>query len=52
VHIAIDDIRDFDGVLKSRIARFKQKLADWLAPHRLTLGEARVHHVLIPMRGV
>lgn len=48
----IDDIRDFDAMLKRRIVRFRGKLREWLAPHRLTLAEARVHHVLIPMVGV
>ena len=50
--ICVDDVRDFDGALKRRISRFREKLADWLAPHRLTLAEARVHKVLIPMVGV
>jgi len=48
----IEDIRDFDSMLKRRIAAFQQKLRDWLAPHRLTLAEARVHKVLVPMVGV
>ena len=39
-------------MLKRRIVTFRQKLADQLAPHRLTLAEARVHKVLIPMVGV
>ncbi len=50
--IPVDDIRDYDAVLKKRIASFQTKLDDWLAPHRLTLAEARVHKVLIPMVGV
>ena len=50
--IPIDDIRDYDAVLKQRIARYQEKLDDWLAPYRLTLAEARVHKVLIPMVGV
>ena len=48
----IDDVRDFDAFLKQRIATFRQKLRDRLASHRLTLAEARVHRVLIPMAGV
>ena len=48
----IDDVRQFDTTLKKRIAGFREKLADWLAPNRLTLAEARVHKVLIPMVGV
>jgi len=48
----VDDVRDFDAMLKRRIKRFREKLRDWLAPHRLTLQEARVHRVLIPMVGV
>ncbi len=48
----IDDVRDFDAMLKRRVASFREKLADRLAPHRLTLGEAIVHKVLIPMVGV
>ncbi len=50
--IHIDDVRDFDEMLKRRCHRFQDKLRDWLAPHRLTLGEVRVHKVLIPMVGV
>ena len=50
--INVDDVRDFDGFLKKRISRFKENLADQLAPHHLTLAEARVHKVLIPMVGV
>ena len=50
--INIDDVRDFDGMLKRRIERFRVKLQDWLAPHRLTLADIRVHKVLIPMVGV
>jgi L-alanine-DL-glutamate epimerase-like enolase superfamily enzyme len=48
----VDDIRDFDTMLKRRIAGFREKLRDWLAPHRLTLDEIRVHKVLMPMVGV
>jgi L-alanine-DL-glutamate epimerase-like enolase superfamily enzyme len=48
----IDDVRDFDGMLKRRIGLYRQKLRDWLAPHRMTLRDARIHRVLIPMRGV
>jgi L-alanine-DL-glutamate epimerase-like enolase superfamily enzyme len=48
----IDDIRDFDVMLKRRIDLYREKLRDWLAPHRVTLEEARVHKVLIPMVGV
>src|SRR5262245_16689825 len=50
--INIDDIRDFDAMLKRRIELYREKLRDWLAPHRVTLEEARVHKVLIPMVGV
>ena len=50
--IDIDDVRAFDGLLKRRIRRFRGKLQDQLAPHRLTLAEVRVHKVLIPMVGV
>ncbi len=50
--ICVDDVRDFDAMLKRRIAAFRLKLSDWLSPHRLTLAEARVHKVLIPMVGV
>src|SRR5260370_39283476 len=48
----ISDVRDFDDMLKRRIGLYREKLKDWLAPHRLTLAEARVHKVLIPMVGV
>ena len=50
--IAADDIRDYDVAVKRRITSFQEKLRDRLAPHRLTLAEARVHKVLIPMVGV
>ena len=50
--LCLDDVREFDRVLKQRIAGFRSKLADWLAPHRLTLAEAAVQKVLIPMVGV
>lgn len=48
----VADVRDFDAMLQRRIALYREKLRDWLAPHRLTLAEARVHKVLIPMVGV
>jgi L-alanine-DL-glutamate epimerase-like enolase superfamily enzyme len=48
----LDDVRDFDEFLKERIAQFRHKLRDWLAPHPLTIREIRVHRVLIPMHGV
>ncbi|MDE0105457.1 MAG: mandelate racemase/muconate lactonizing enzyme family protein [Bryobacterales bacterium] len=47
-----DDVRAFDAMLKRRVGMFREKLADLLAPHRLTLDEARVHKVLVPMVGV
>ena len=50
--LSVGDIRDFDAMLKRRVATFRHKLADQLASHRLTLREARVHKVLIPMVGV
>ena len=50
--ICVDDIRDFDELLMRRIVSFRTRLREWLAPHRLTLAEARVHKVLIPMEGV
>src|SRR5438552_13466800 len=50
--INIEDIRDFDAMLKRRIARYREKLRDWLSPHRATLKESRVYKVLIPMTGV
>jgi len=48
----IDDIREFDAMLNRRIAGFREKLREWLRPHRLTLAEAKLHKVLIPMVGV
>lgn len=50
--ICVDDIKDFDAALKRRLEAYRGKLADWLAPHRLTVAEVRVHKVLIPMVGV
>lgn len=48
----IDDVRDFDAMLKRRGKGFKGKLRDWLAGKSLTLAEARVSRVLVPMVGV
>src|SRR5438876_7431385 len=48
----IDDVRDFDAMLKGRIDQYRSKLRDLLAPNRLTLREARRHKVLMPMVGV
>ena len=50
--LCIDDVREFDAILKRRIAAFRENLADLLAPHRLTLETVNVHKVLIPMVGV
>ena len=52
MHLNLDDVRDFDAMLKRRCGLYREKLADWLAPHKLTLAEARVHRVLVPMVGV
>jgi L-alanine-DL-glutamate epimerase-like enolase superfamily enzyme len=50
--LGVNDIRDYDLFLKQRIVGFRTKLKDWLAPYKLTLAEARVHRVLVPMVGV
>lgn len=50
--INVDDVRDFDAMLKNRIRLYQEKLCDWIAPHRLTFDQARVHKVLIPTVGV
>ena len=47
----VDDVRDFDSFLKSQCEEVRSRLADLLAPHRLTVAECRVHRVLIPMIG-
>jgi L-alanine-DL-glutamate epimerase-like enolase superfamily enzyme len=47
----VDDVRDFDSFLKSQCEDARSRLADLLAPHRLTVAECRVHRVLIPMVG-
>jgi hypothetical protein len=47
----IHDIRAFDAFLNSQCELARSRLADLLAPHRLTVAEARVHRVLIPMVG-
>ena len=52
MHLNLDDVRGFDAMLKGRVELYREKLADWLAPHKLTLAEARVNRVLIPMVGV
>ena len=48
----VEDIKDFDAMLKRRIQSFQEKLRDWLAPHRLTVAEIRRHLILMPMVGV
>ncbi len=50
--LCLDDVREFDSLLKRRVVRFRENLADKLAPHRLALEEARIHKVLVPMVGV
>ena len=52
MHLNIDDVRDFDSVLKQQVTLNREKLADWLTPHCLTLAEAKVHRVLVPIVGV
>ncbi len=52
MNINVDDVRDFDAMLKRRIAWFREKLSAWLTPHRLTVREIKVHKVLIPTVGV
>ena len=52
MRLAIHDLREFDAHLRHRNADVRQRLRDLLAPHRLTLREARVHRVLIPMVGL
>jgi L-alanine-DL-glutamate epimerase-like enolase superfamily enzyme len=48
----IDDLRDFDAHLRERSAGVRDRLGTELGAHRLTLREARVHRVLIPMIGL
>lgn len=48
----VDDLVEFDAHLRHRSAGARAKLVDALAQHRLTLREARVRKVLIPMLGV
>ena len=50
--LAIDDLRDFDTHLGSRSKEVRERLGELLSGHRLTLREARVHHVLMPMVGL
>ena len=47
-----DDLVDFDAYLQGRVTRARMELIEALGQHRLTLREARVHRVLIPMIGV
>jgi len=47
----VEDIKDFDAMLKRRIKGFQEKLRDWLVPHRLTVAEIRRHLILMPMVG-
>ena len=48
----IDDLRAFDGFLKKRCVEVRSRLDEMLGTKRLTLAEARVHRVLLPMHGV
>ena len=50
--LAIDDLRDFDSHLLVRSAQARARLREMLSGHRLTLREARVHSVLMPMVGL
>ena len=50
--LAIDDLRDFDTHLRARSQEVRARLREALAGHRLTLREARVHDVLMPMVGL
>src|SRR3954469_1529830 len=50
--LAIDDLRDFDAHLRGRSKEVRARLREALSGHRLTLREARVHHVLMPMVGL
>jgi L-alanine-DL-glutamate epimerase-like enolase superfamily enzyme len=47
----VDDLRSFDSFLMSQCEHARTRLADLLAPHRLTIAECRMHRVLIPMIG-
>jgi L-alanine-DL-glutamate epimerase-like enolase superfamily enzyme len=49
---AIEDLRAFDFFLHERCAEVRGRLTALLAGKRLTLAEARVHRVLLPMVGV
>jgi len=49
---AVDDLREFDRYLKQRCVEVRGDLEERLANKRLTLAEARVHRVLMPMVGV
>lgn len=48
----IDDLVEFDAFLKARCVDARTRLLDMLGDARLTLADARVHRVLIPMTGV
>ncbi|HEY3612510.1 MAG TPA: mandelate racemase/muconate lactonizing enzyme family protein [Gaiellales bacterium] len=50
--LAIDDLKEFDAFLRGRSAAVRERLRDALSGHRLTLREARVHNVLMPMVGL
>jgi L-alanine-DL-glutamate epimerase-like enolase superfamily enzyme len=52
MRLAIDDLRDFDSHLRVRSAEVRARLREMLSGHRLTLREARVHNVLMPMVGL
>jgi len=47
----LDNVHDFDAMLKNRAGLCRDKPAHWLAPRKLTLAEARASRVLIPMAG-
>jgi hypothetical protein len=48
----ISDLQAFDRFLRAKCALFRSDLRARLSGHSLTLGEARVTRVLIPMVGV
>jgi L-alanine-DL-glutamate epimerase-like enolase superfamily enzyme len=50
--LEIADLREFDAHLRERSAAVRARLREELAGHRLTLREARVHRVLVPMVGL
>jgi L-alanine-DL-glutamate epimerase-like enolase superfamily enzyme len=48
----LDDLREYDAIVQARCREARARLSELLSGKLLTLAQARVHRVLIPMLGV